>query len=89
MVLCVVSGNSLGFRDWVVSGWIIAYEETLNVQFSGRLVGRFMYMGETFCPFCRGGTWRGHFAWVETSALCFCETSGCFSGIMETSEWSF
>ena len=28
-----------------------------------------------------GGTWRGRFAWVETSVLCFCETSGCFRGI--------
>ena len=39
---------------------------------------------ETLGAFGRVETWRGRFAWVETSALCFRETSGCFSGDMET-----
>ena len=51
MVLCCVSGNSLGFRGY----------------------------GETLGAFGRVGTWRGRFACVETSALCFCETSGVLS----------
>ena len=36
--------------------------------------------GETFCPFCRGGTWRGCFAWVETSAFLRSGNFGVLSG---------
>ena len=46
MVLCIVSGNSLGFREVGVLGWIIAHSETLNVHFSGCGVGAYMDMGK-------------------------------------------
>ena len=65
-------------------GWIIAHSETFNVQFSGSVRGCGYEYGETFCPFCRGGTWIGRFAWLETSVWGFRKTSGCLSGDMET-----
>ena len=46
MVALSFSGNSLGFRGWGRSGWIIAHSETLNVHFSGCVVGRFLDMGK-------------------------------------------
>ena len=89
--LCGVRGGLYHFGELVRlsggrgrSGWIIAHSETLNLQFSGSVRGGGYGYRETFAPFCLGGTWRGRFAWVETSALGICETSGCFSGDMET-----
>ena len=77
MDLCV-SGNSLGFRAdyYTFRNLVCAFFGVCGVGVRG--------YAETFAPFCRGGTWRGRFAWVKTSALRFRGTSGCFRGYMET-----
>ena len=81
MVFCGVSGNSLGFRGLGRFGVDYCTLGNLECAIFGVRGGAVGGYGETFAPFCRGGTWRGRFAWVETLSLCFRETSGCFRGI--------
>ena len=78
VVLCIVSGDSLGFR--AVACFAVDYCTFRNLEcaFFGVCGGAFYGYGETLIAFGCVETWRVRFAWVETSAFGFCGTLGCF-----------
>ena len=78
------SGNSLGFRGVGCFGVDYCTFRNLECAFFGVCGGAVYGYGETLGAFGCVETWRSRFAWVETSALYFCETSGCLRGYMET-----
>ena len=90
VVAFMLSGNSLGFRGLGRFGVDYCTFRNLECAILGYVVGRFMNMGNLGCVRARwnflayigvGGTWRGRFAWVETSLCTFVKLRGAFRGI--------